>query len=404
MSKEITILVVDDQYEKIKLLSNIISSFDGVNFESKNCSHEALRYMRKNAVDILIIDMQIPESLGDDIDPMGGIKLLEYVTLSLPENRPKHILGITQYQDDDNLDRCERIFEDNGWLLISGVNGSDEKNIKTILRKKIEFIKSNSKRFDIAIVVALDEVELKSILELPVNFTIFSFPDDCHTYYTGTLKSVNGIEISIVVTSCLEMGLSHAASLGMKVSINFKPDYVIMTGICAGIKGRVGIGDIVVADSCWDWGSGKKTLLKGKSVFLPAPDQLKLDSGMKNQFKQIARNRTYLDQIYSKWPGNKPDKTLRLHVGPMATGAAVLQDVNIVESISSHNRETLAIDMEAYGLMTSVEMSSNTPPRFLVVKSISDFADDEKNDNWQNYAAFTSSNLILEYIRNHLYL
>ena len=38
---------------------------------------------------------------------------------------------------------------------------------------------------------------------------------------------------------------------------HFKPKYIFMAGICAGIEGPVKLGDIIVTEQSWDYGSGK---------------------------------------------------------------------------------------------------------------------------------------------------
>jgi hypothetical protein len=47
-----------------------------------------------------------------------------------------------------------------------------------------------------------------------------------------------------------------------------------MCGICAGVKGKVNIGDIVFADPVWDYQSGKFIKEDGVAKFSISPHQL----------------------------------------------------------------------------------------------------------------------------------
>jgi len=58
------------------------------------------------------------------------------------------------------------------------------------------------------------------------------------------------------------MGMVPAAILATKAVHVCAPLYVAMTGVCAGVAKDVNIGDIVIADSIFDYGSGK--LIRGK--------------------------------------------------------------------------------------------------------------------------------------------
>ena len=94
---------------------------------------------------------------------------------------------------------------------------------------------------------------------------------------------------------------------------------------------------------------------------------------------------------------------MNAHVGPIATGAVVLEDPSVVEMIQSQHRETLGIEMEAYGVALAANLSSLTPPKSIIMKSVCDFADPKKNNEWQDYAAYTSAQLAMKFIENDLY-
>ncbi|EIJ69133.1 phosphorylase family protein [Pasteurella bettyae CCUG 2042] len=192
------------------------------------------------------------------------------------------------------------------------------------------------------------------------------------------------------------MGIAASASLTSKLGALFKPKLILMSGIAAGIKEKVNLGDILVAEYCWDWGSGKKTQIEGISVTKQAPHQISMPLKYKDGFLQLSKDKEFLDKVFCDYPGKKPHSQLGLHIGPLATGSVVLEDQNIVNSIIEQHRNTLGIEMEAYGVAYASELLGIGS---IIIKSVCDFANTEKNDDYQSYAAFTSAKAIERFIR-----
>jgi nucleoside phosphorylase len=198
------------------------------------------------------------------------------------------------------------------------------------------------------------------------------------------------------------MGMPAAAVLTMKIINNFKPNYLVMAGITAGIKGQVNLGDILVADPSWDYGSGKIKDEEGEAVFYPDPQPIRLNPDIKELLTLISNNNSLLDEIKSKWPAEKPETSLKLHIGPVASGAAVLSHNSVIESIKKHNRKLLGVEMESYGVLYAATHCPKPRPIVIAIKSVCDFADSEKNDNYQRYAAYTSSSILYNLAMNYL--
>lgn len=117
--------------------------------------------------------------------------------------------------------------------------------------------------------------------------------------------------------------------------------------------------------------------------------------------RTLVRQRKYLDEIYNGWPSSlRPDYALSAHLGPVATGAVVLEDPSVVEAIQLTNRETIGIEMEAYGFMLASKLVSSKPPYTLVIKSVCDFANPSKDDSYQGYAAHTSTKYAFKLIED----
>lgn len=392
-------LIVDDQYDKVEILGKILKELGCETIKQVTSIKEALSALLEESYDLLLLDLQIPPDIGEPIDPKGGKELLDRILIDTNIIKPTHVIGITSHEESYSL--CSDYFKAKGWSLVEGVE--DEDYLRSLIQTKLEHSTFTINKFDIAFITALEHTELEAVLELPCDWEEYSVPNDCNIYYKGTITVDSGIKKSVIATSCPRMGITSAASTATKVSLLFQPDYLIMTGILAGIEGKVKLGDIIVADSCWDWGSGKITIKKNKVEFLSAPHQIQLDPALHSLAKKISTTRTNLDQLYCDWKDGRPSHDLNLHVGPVATGAVVLEDPGTVELILSQNRNTIGVEMEAYGVAAAVNVSSNTPPKVIIAKSVCDFADPQKNDDWQKYAAYTSASFVYHFIKEHLY-
>ena len=84
----------------------------------------------------------------------------------------------------------------------------------------------------------------------------------------------------------------------------------------------------------------------------------------------------------------------------IASGSYVVASKFLMSSIREPNRKLLAIDMEGYGLYLACHFFNQTNP--LVIKSVCDFGDSEKNDDYQDYAAYTSAEFLYSFIFNML--
>lgn len=221
-----------------------------------------------------------------------------------------------------------------------------------------------------------------------------TFADDAQIYYIASFVR-DGHLRKIVYARQEEMGLTVAVTLTMKLIEHFRPQFVIMVGIAAGIArsdmAEQIYGDVVVADMIWNYTSGKfvspdRTEIRfGNVGFISRPAVVKTDAELLEYVRQAAAS---------------PENQCRVHIGPMATGSAVVTNREIVEKqIHTMYRETIGLDMEAYGVVYAAQNATTPRPKALVIKSVCDYANNEKSDQYQKFAAYTScefAKLLLE--------
>lgn len=212
-----------------------------------------------------------------------------------------------------------------------------------------------------------------------------TFPDDAQTYYAATMERDGG-PCKLVYARQSEMGMTVAVTLTMKLIWHFRPQYVLMVGIAAGIAApgteEQIYGDVLVADMIWNYTAGKfvspdRTEIRFGGVgFIPRPAVVRTDETLLELVRRAAAS---------------PENQCHVHIGPMATGSAVVTNREIVnKQIHTMYRETIGLDMEAFGVVYAAQNATAPRPKALVIKSICDYANNEKSDQYQKFAAYTS--------------
>ena len=92
--------------------------------------------------------------------------------------------------------------------------------------------------------------------------------------------------------------------------------------------------------------------------------------------------------------GRDAPRPPRVVIGPVASGSAVLADGEVVHEIKAQHRDLIGIEMEVYGMYSAAYSASQPQPLAFALKAVCDFADPNKGDNHQRYAAYTSANVL----------
>ena len=196
--------------------------------------------------------------------------------------------------------------------------------------------------------------------------------------------------------------MTSAAILSMKMIAAFRPKYLAITGILAGMRGQCEPGDIVAADLGWDYGSGKLRIENGKTGFAQAPYQIALDSSILCRLHLLKSDATAISQIRSAWQGPASRSNLQVHIGPVASGAAVLTGRELMEEVQQQHRKVIGVEMETYGVLAAASECPLPRPRAFSIKSVSDFGEKDKSDNCRDYAAFTSAHAFKIFAERYL--
>jgi len=281
--------------------------------------------------------------------------------------------------------------------------------IERIEPKAQPVLKQDCKEKDIlihvAIITALFDTEFEALKNLPCDFSRYDQPNDSTLYYIGKIESKN-----VLIATDNKMGMAASASLATKIIAKFSPQYIIMAGIAAGVKDdKKQYGDIMVANWTFNYESGKYEYDENTKLttFQPNPEPIELDATILREINEFKSKRSLLNSIKASFVAVGDDKVsernLKVIVGPIASGSAVVGDGKKIEAVRAHQRKLIGIDMETFGVYHAAKSFSITnSTKAISIKSISDFADQEKSDFYRNYAAHTSANFIYHLIKESL--
>jgi len=214
---------------------------------------------------------------------------------------------------------------------------------------------------------------------------------DRQAYFETSFKDRHGNRQVVITCQQDAMGMTVASAIATKAAMLFHPRYLIMCGIAAGIVegGSQLYGDVLVPNVVWDYSTGKfvgpndSEIRFGDVGFLPRPQSMRLDPELKEVVDRLCV------------PGSCE---FVLQTGPLACGTSVMANSRAVDlRVRNLYPDTVGLDMESYAVFLAASVVPDPKPKALVVKSVCDYANDEKSDDYQTFAAFTSSRFV-EYL------
>ena len=211
------------------------------------------------------------------------------------------------------------------------------------------------------------------------------FDDDDQVYWEAEMPKGDH-SVRVVAGRQGELGMTAAATLSMKLISRYHPVYLVMPGIAAGTGEEAPedqlYGDVILASAVWNYSNGKfvspdKALIRfGDVGFIPRPTYASIDDKLMPYFQKAV---------------NSEENQCHVHIGHMASGSTVVANRKVLEAhIHTQSQQTRGLEMEAYGVVYAANHSIKPRPYPIIAKSVCDFADSRKSDQYQIFAAYTS--------------
>jgi nucleoside phosphorylase/CheY-like chemotaxis protein len=393
------ILIADDQARRY---GRLVSALEHVGVQRNaidivSCANDARERLVGAQYDLLVLDILLPLWPESEPTVIHSLDLLLELHEGEELPKPRRILGITA--DLQLVSGADSTFESWTWTVLEYSESSDDwinRTVNCVRYIEAEERGSNGEKakslIDLAIVCALARPELEEVLKLPWNWSS-SRPLDDQTFVHDGHFEVDGKTITVCATAAPRVGMVATSLRSATIIALLRPRLIAMCGICAGVKEKVEIADVLLADPAWDFQSGKRVRDGAGARFAFSPHQIPAAPLIRSHLEQIRDDLPSLARLATDFGSGAP-RPPRIVIGPVATGSAVLADGEIINDIRAQHRELIGVEMESYGMYAAACSAPQPQPLAFALKSVCDFADSTKEDNFQRYAAYTSAGVL----------
>lgn len=406
----IKVLIVEDNEEKYTKVFNYINSrYSEITIKQCTYLNNARGELINEYYDLLILDIQLPEFENQAVKKEAGLSLLQEIQATITARRqrrngiksPTYVLVLTAH--DESYKSFEKHFQQTIFKVAKYDGISDSWHAPlvhslehVITNKQVAATRQKEYDYDLGIICAL-ESELSVLFSLGWELQSERDNTDSSVFFFKTKLNIEGEEIKVICNTPDNMGTTDTAIATSKMIDYYKPKVIVMFGIAAGIQNQVNLGDIIFASTCYSHETGKYIEENGETVFLPTTSHVNASSNLVSIAKELKFTNDIFNDFYSSYSGNKPMHPPRIHNGPMSSGNAVIANDKILKGLIKNERKLLGVDMEIYGLYRACYLSKHPTPKFIAFKSVSDFADNNKNDEYHQYCKYMNGQII-----NHL--
>ena len=405
----INILIMDDGAEKVSRIKSVLTGMcmlPDENVAVARSLNSGRRKLAEKFYDLLILDLVLPVNDDEDIEPNKSESFIDELYRIGRLKRPTYVIGLSQYEE--RVTANHHSFDSKLWKLIHyNLKKSDweqvlQNAVESILSTKEQLLASikNQNKYDVGIICALSEEfeQMKNASRLSwKKVNIDGFTND---FYASELRTESGRNLRIIAGRNNMPGMQAASVMASSMYSLFNVHTIFMTGICAGFKrgedDEIDFGDIFIAESEYDYGSGK---LDENDEFKKEYKGIECDFDLKtkmNTFIEEKHPENLINAALESMNLNQTRKTPNIFFKPGACGSYVVANQEFMAKLLETNRKLRGLDMEGYGLYMASHMLGK---KSMMIKCVSDFADSNKGDLYHKMCSYSSAWFLFEYLK-----
>jgi adenosylhomocysteine nucleosidase len=329
-------------------------------------------------VDLFILDLRMPGAAGTESRSVG-LEILEMLDHGGRKRTP--VLAITAYPEEAASLRDR--FAERGCIIFDFEQRAQWGNALDIFLAQAH----EKGRYDFIIFTALDEERMpySQFRDIEVKSQVRNGLNVWETELNGRPGAIFMLP---------HMGLVNASIVVSRVLENYSPTVVAMSGICAGLGDEIFLGQLLIADLCFEYQSGKWI----EEMFLAEPYQVSIPPLTRPEVALAIENRAVVDALETGYRGkNRPGARHEPKLVVFATGSAVIASDARIDSIRQQHRKVRGLDMETFGFMKAAELSGKRMHVFCA-KVVVDKAGAAKGDEIHEYGAYVSARFTMDMI------
>lgn len=379
------VLIFEDETQKYEVIQSFLNSIsDEIILTRVEYLTDFAKLIERMKYDLVILDLVAKCRSGDTettnlaLDLVGILRDFECKNFKTPA------IALTQYEE----------IADETYKILNNVDITVH-TFDTIHDKWKDFLKGKIlnctpiKNYDFIIVCALKkEASAYQLLnESKLNALVIN------TKQIKTIEGLTAFEISLsnniigIVIKQPKMGLVNTSITVSKILTRYNPKLISMSGICAGIKDKVKICDLIIPSECYQHDSGKwddsgfKVDLNIASLPQSTISLIEVISES-HEFK----NYISLSEEHKKIISSKSC----IQIGITSSGSAVIANTQMSEFISSIYRKTIAFEMESFALYETIKQLEKDC-LFYSIKSVVDNGNEVKSDEFHKIGCLLSA-------------
>ncbi|MFK4810357.1 response regulator receiver protein [Devosia sp. ZW T5_3] len=329
-------------------------------------------------VDLFILDLRMPGATGADSRNVG-LEILEM--LDHGGRKRAQVLAITAYPEEAEPIRDR--FAERGCIIFDFEQRAQWGNALDIFLAQAH----ERGRYDFIIFTALEEERMpySQFRDIEVKSQIRNGLNVWETELDGRPGAIFMLP---------HMGLVNASIVVSRVLENYSPSVVAMSGICAGLGSEIHLGQLLVADVCFEYQSGKWL----DEVFLAEPYQVAIPPLTRPQVVLAIESPDITDALEAGFKGkSRPGTKYEPKLVVFATGSAVIASDERIDGIRQQHRKVRGLDMEAFGFMKAAELSGKRMHVFCA-KVVVDKAGAAKGDEIHEYGSYVSARFTIDMV------
>ena len=264
-------------------------------------------------------------------------------------------------------------------------------NSQLITNKAKDSVRPEQVKADVAIIAAIYNDEFQNVREMVKDIKKV---EGFETLKYCTLKNSNK---KVLIDFQADMGMIDAACLSSQIVENFHIKYLIMIGVCGGRYSKdVRLCDVIIPDSIYDFQTGKYE--RGK--FLPRPRPAKVNNKILVDCSDDIKEKIIKYTKKHFTPGLEKVRNINFHSKTLACGTMVVKTNGYLEGVAKKDDDIVGIEMESFGVIKACENRKDVTA--LVIKSVMDYTEVDKNDKDKAMAAYISCKFAYFLIKDHL--
>lgn len=370
------------------------------------------RKLASMVYDLLILDLVMPINDGEDVGAEGNSEnFIDELSRVGRLHKPVYIIALTQYED--KVEKHKQSYAKKLWKLIHyDLKQTDwedvlQEAVDTIVATKGQLKKSmeDERHYEVGILCALPEEFEQMKLAFGNQWNSVPFEGMPYQLYATQIRTEYGHTIKVIACCNNAAGMQAASITASFLLSRFELGTLFMTGFCAGFKKKdkddVKYGDIFIADSEYDYGSGKLIKRENEQMVMPEPKQMPCNYDILVKLNDFISEQTAASRVYVELKRLglliEGMEVPKIHVGPGACGSYVVSDETFMEQlVKDDNRNLKGLDMEGYGLYLAGHMLNKT---CVLVKGIADFGGEDKDDKYHKVCSFASALFVYQFIK-----